>query len=101
MNLAPISQGVEQLLQLRRQHLVEWQNHLAGEVKARSELETQHQSETTQLQGEECHYSQRSILVRRQLQELIQLKVENRARRLIIRASQHREQHDLEQLVNV
>lgn len=96
MSLAPILAGVEPLLQLRRQHMVEWQDHLSTEVEVRSALEVQHQSEMTQLLGEECHPSQRSMLVRRQVEELVQLKEQNRAKRLIIRAGQQQEQRDLE-----
>ena len=99
MNLVPIPAGVEQLLQLRWQHTIEWQNHLSAEVKARSALEVQHQSEMTRLLAEECHYSQRGLLARQQLQELGQLKEKNRAKRLMIRACQQQEQFNLEQLV--
>ncbi|MCK8496113.1 hypothetical protein M0L20_29875 [Spirosoma sp. RP8] len=99
MNLSSISPVAEQLLQLRRQHIVEWQTQLSDEVKARSALEARHQSETTRLLREECHYSQRGILAQQQLEELARLRAENRAKRLMIRACQQQKELDLKQLV--
>ena len=53
LNLVSKNERAEKQLQLRYQHMVEWQNQLAAEARTRRDMEGKHQQEIKQLRVQE------------------------------------------------
>ena len=87
----------EQRIQLNRQQLTEWNASLALEVAVRYELTKKHEQENMRLYLEEINFHERAALATRQVQEMDELRHQDREVRIATQKRHAQQKADLNQ----